>query len=176
MRQPYPEANSKLIDKEAESELQWIMHFILGIRQIRGEMDISPGKKLPVLLKEAKKSDYRFVQRNLELLKQVGRIASVRVLDDGEKSPPVATALLGTMQILVPMEGLIDPDTEISRLTKQREKANSNLRKAITKLENENFVKNAPTKVVAQEKLRVNKFEQKITKLDEQLQRLKTLI
>ncbi|MBJ89209.1 MAG: valine--tRNA ligase [Woeseia sp.] len=175
MRQPYPEASSKLIDKEAETELQWIMHFILGIRQIRGEMDISPGKNLPVLLKEAQKSDCRFVQRNLELLKQVGRITSVRVLHDGEKSPPTATALLGTMQILVPMEGLIDPDTEISRLTKQREKANSNLKKAITKLENENFVKNAPTKVVEQEKMRVSEFEQKITKLDEQLKRLKTL-
>ena len=175
MHQPYPEVESSLKDKDAESELQWVMKFILGIRQIRGEMDISPGKVLPVLLKGAQKSDRQFAARNFRLLERVGRIESVRVLDDGKETPAAATALLGNMQLLVPMAGLIDVEAEVSRLTRQREKANNNLNKASEKLSSSKFVKNAPAAIVEQEKIRVNHFEQQIAKLDEQLKRLQTL-
>ncbi len=47
---------------EAEAELEWVMQFILGIRQIRGEMDISPGKSLPVLLERSTERDRLFAR------------------------------------------------------------------------------------------------------------------
>jgi valyl-tRNA synthetase len=175
MRRPYPEANPDLADSDAEAELDWVMQFILGIRQIRGEMDISPGKVLPVLLEQAGAEDLQMAIRNQLLLRRVGKVESVRALEAGEDAPPSATALLGSMRLLVPMAGLIDVAAEQSRLGKQREKTDIDLGRARAKLANENFVNNAPESVVTQEKERVIAFEQQIAQLDEQLARLETL-
>jgi valyl-tRNA synthetase len=175
MLQRYPEADMALKDDEAEAELDWVMKFILGIRQIRGEMDISPGKSLPVLLEAADARDLELAEKHARLLARVGRVESVDALDAGEEAPPAASALLGTMRLLVPMAGLIDVEAETARLGKQRDKVTAELAKATAKLGNENFVNNAPEAVVTQEKARVTEFESQIARLDEQLARLEVL-
>jgi valyl-tRNA synthetase len=175
MLRPYPVVEQDREDPDAETELDWVMNFILGIRQIRGEMDISPGKPLPVLLDGAGSDDRAYAQRNARLLERVGRVESVAALGDGEEAPPSATALLGDMRLLVPMAGLIDVNAESSRLGKQRDKADADLKKALGKLANENFVNNAPEAVVTQEKERVEEFRSQIARLDEQLARLEAL-
>jgi valyl-tRNA synthetase len=172
MHRPYPEADPALDDAAAEAELDWVMQFILGIRQIRGEMDISPGKALPVLLEQSSEQDRQFAERNALVLERVGRVESVVALDDGEEAPAAATALHGNMRLLVPMAGLIDINAEKSRLGKQRDKVAGDLSKAQAKLANEGFVNNAPAAVVTQERDRVVAFEQQIAQLDEQLARL----
>ncbi len=175
MLQPYPEADSKWQDQDAEAELEWVKKFILGIRQIRGEMDISPGKSLPVLLLESSDDDRRFAERNALLLRRVGRVASVELLQASEEPPMSATALLGNMRILVPIAGIIDVAAEKARISKQRERIATDLRRSQGKLSNEKFVNNAPADVVTQEKQRVTEFERQISQLDEQLERLDTL-
>jgi valyl-tRNA synthetase len=175
MLRPYPEADPDLSDSEAEAELEWVMQFILGIRQIRGEMDISPGKSLPVLLEQSTERDRLFTERNNLLLKRVGRVESVLPLEDGEEAPASATALLNNMRLLVPMAGLIDVAAEKSRLGKQRDKADTDLSKALAKLANESFVNNAPEAVVTQERDRVAEFKQQIAQLDEQIAKLDSL-
>ncbi len=175
MLQRYPEASSKQQDDNAEAELEWVKKFILGIRQIRGEMDISPGKSLPVLLVDASDNDRLFAERNALLLRRVGRVESVRTLDTTEEPPASATALLGNMRLLVPLAGIIDKDAEKTRLNKQRERIATDLARSKGKLGNEKFVNNAPADVVTQEKQRVAEFERQISQLDEQLERLDTL-
>jgi valyl-tRNA synthetase len=175
MLQRYPEAESDWQDDDAEAELEWVKKFILGIRQIRGEMDISPGKSLPVLLLDSSDSDRLFAERNALLLRRVGRVESVQALESGEEPPLSATALLGNMRILVPMAGIIDVSAEKARISKQRERMAADLQRSQGKLSNEKFVNNAPADVVTQEKQRVTEFERQISQLDEQLQRLDTL-
>jgi valyl-tRNA synthetase len=175
MLQAFPQANAEFDDPAAEAELDWVKNFVLGIRQIRGEMDISPGKILPVLLEQSSEDDRMFAQRNALVLKRVGRVASVAILAPNEDVPASATALLGNMRIQVPMAGLIDVDAERARLTKQREKVAADLAKSTSKLSNDKFVNNAPEKVVTQERERVAEFEQQIAQLDEQLKRLDAL-
>jgi valyl-tRNA synthetase len=172
MLQPFPEAFADHDDPAAEAELEWVMQFILGIRRIRGEMDIAPGKPLPVLLQQASEADRQRVDRHRHLLERVGRIESVKSLTDGESAPASATALLGDMKLLVPMRGIIDVDAERSRLDRQRRKAEADLKRSEARLANENFLNNAPGDVVTQEKERVTEFERQITQLDEQLARL----
>jgi valyl-tRNA synthetase len=152
-----------------------VKQFILGIRQIRGEMDISPGKVVPVLLEQFNDEDLQFANSNALLLQRVGRVESVRPLDPGEEAPQSATALHGSMRLLVPMAGLIDTQAEIERLQKQREKVDAGLGKSRAKLSNDKFVNNAPEAVVTQERQRVTDFEQQLAQLDEQLARLETL-
>jgi len=149
--------------------------FILGIRQIRGEMDISPGKKLPVLLQGASAMDRQRAETHALLLQRVGRVESVAVLADGEQPPAAATALLGDLRLLVPMKGLIDVDAERARLDRRMDKVRADLARTNGKLGNEKFVNNAPVEVVTQERERAAEFEKTIAQLTEQLAKLQEL-
>jgi valyl-tRNA synthetase len=175
MLRPYPESDDDAADAAAIADIEWVKQFILGIRQIRGEMDISPGKTLPVLLQHAGAEDERRATEHAQLLQRVGRVESISILQEGEQPPAAATALLGDMRLLVPMKGLIDVDAERGRLDKQMERTKAELSKANGKLGNENFVNNAPAAVVTQERERVVEFEKKIAQLTEQLQKLDEL-
>jgi valyl-tRNA synthetase len=175
MLQPFPLESAELIDEAAEKEIDWVKQFILGIRQIRGEMDLSPGKPLPVLLENAADSDRDHVDHNLHLLQRVGRVESVTLLAADDPSPASATALLGEMRLLVPMKGIIDVDAERQRLDKQIARVNVDLARSNGKLGNNSFVNNAPPDVVTQERDRVRDFETQLAQLNEQLERLTDL-
>ncbi len=175
MLRSYPEPSDDAPDDVAVADIEWVQQFILGIRQIRGEMDISPGKALPVLLQHADDADEQRSKRMALLLQRVGRVESVRILADGEQPPAAATALLGDMRLLVPMKGLIDVDAERARLDKQMDKVRADLARTTGKLGNENFVNNAPPAVVTQERERAVEFEKTISQLREQLEKLDEL-
>ncbi len=172
MLRSYPEPDDNARDADAIADIEWVKQFVLGIRQIRGEMDISPGKAVPVLLQDSSDEDRRRAESLSMLLQRVGRVESIDVIGDGEKPPAAATALLGDMRLLVPMKGLIDVEAERARLSKQMDKVRGELAKANSKLANENFVNNAPPAVVSQERDRVTEFEKTLTRLEEQLQKL----
>ena len=84
-------------DAAAEAELRWVMQVVLGIRQIRGEMDISPARRLPLLLQHASARDLQLAQRHHALLAHLAGLASVRALGAGEAPPPAAAALVGEL-------------------------------------------------------------------------------
>jgi len=174
MLQPFPIAVDAG-DADAVADIEWVKEFILGIRQIRGEMDISPGKTLPVLLQNSSGQDQKRASDHANLIQRVGRVESVTVLADGEEPPASATALLGDMRMLVPMKGVIDFDAERARLEKQKQKAEADLAKTQAKLGNDKFVNNAPADVVTQERQRAVDFEKTIAQLDEQLEKLAEL-
>ena len=175
MLQPFPEVDASAEDSDAVSDIEWVQQFILGVRQIRGEMDISPGKPLPVLLQHSSAEDRKRSETHAGLLRGVGRVESVTVLGANEEPPAAATALLGELRLLVPMKGVIDVDAERARLEKQLDKVNVDLARTNGKLGNEKFVNNAPVDVVAKEKLRAADFEKTITQLNEQLEKLADL-
>lgn len=173
MLRPFPES-AEVADEEAIGDIEWVKQFILGIRQIRGEMDISPGKPLPVIMQGASKLDRQRASQQSMLLQRVGRVESITELN-GEAPSAVATALLGDMRLLVPMKGLIDVDAERARLRKQTEKVSVDLKRSTAKLGNEKFVNNAPSDVVTQERERVADFEKTLAQLNEQLEKLDEL-
>ena len=176
MLRPFPEVSDAATDSEAVANIEWVQQFILGIRQIRGEMDISPGKPLPVILQGANAEDQRRAESEAILLQRVGRVASVRMLNEAEEPPAAATALLGDMRLLVPMKGLIDVEAERARLSKQQDKVRVDLQRSSGKLSNEKFVNNAPPEVVTQERERIAEFEKTIAQLSEQLEKLDELV
>ena len=168
----YPGPNIHATGAAVEEEIEWVRRFILGIRQIRGELDISPGKQLPVMLENSTARDRAFAAQNAHLLERVGRVASVTALAADEKAPASAIALLGNMRLHVPMAGLIDVDAEKTRLGKQRGRINGDLERTRSKLDNRDFVNNAPADVVTKARQRVAELELQISQLDEQLCRL----
>ena len=175
MLQPFPVAPDDAAEHESVADIEWVRHFILGIRQIRGEMDISPGKALPVVLQGAGADDLRRAAQYLQLLQRVGRVTTIEILHESDTPPAAATALLGDMRLLVPMLGLIDVAAERSRLEKQMQRAEADLGRTRAKLGNESFVSNAPADVVTQEQQREADFARTLEQLREQLQKLAEL-
>ena len=128
------------------------MSFILGVRQIRGEMDIAPARRLDVLLQNPGPDDIQYLARNRASLMRLAGIAEPRVLAPGEPAPISAVALVGRLEILVPMAGLIDPTAELERLAKRLRRAEVDIEKLEAKLANGDFAKNAPAEVVAKDR------------------------
>jgi valyl-tRNA synthetase len=174
--QPYPIATDFPVDEDAEAELDWVRDFVLGIRQIRGEMKIPPGKHLDVLLQGASDRDVEWLERHRRFVTRLARLGGVSVLGGDETPPPSATALLGDVRMLVPMAGLIDAQAELARLGKQLEKLAADLAKSENKLANENFVNNAPEAVVTKERDRVEEMQGAMTRIREQIETMKTLV
>jgi valyl-tRNA synthetase len=175
MLQPYPRAADFALDEAAERETAWIQKVVLGVRQIRGEMNISPAKRIPVLLKDASPEDEAYLARHrtwLERLAGVGRIAQ---LAPDAVAPQSAMALAGTLTILVPMAGLIDPDAEAERLGRLLARAQADLEKIRERLARESFVRNAPEHVVAADRERATELERSAAGLAAQLERLRGL-
>ena len=172
MVQPFPDSKAFPADDEAEQELDWIRSTILGVRQIRGEMDIPPNKPLRVVLQDASGTDRRFLKLHERYLMELGKLESIEILEDGAEPPPSATALLGAMKILVPMAGLIDIDAERQRLQKNRARAAAGLERSESKLANPQFRENAPNDVIAKEQAKLEGLQQEILQFDAQLARL----
>ncbi|MEM9402917.1 MAG: valine--tRNA ligase [Pseudomonadota bacterium] len=173
MLQAFPQASGEQ-DQDAVGDIDWVKSFIVGIRQIRGEMDIPPGKPLPVIIEHAQAWDRRRADDYALLLQRVGRVESITIHDGGEL-PICATALIGETRLLVPMKGLIDVDAERARLEKQLDKVRADETKSEAKLNNENFVNNAPAHVVETERQRIADFARQIDLLAEQLEKLAEL-
>jgi valyl-tRNA synthetase len=176
MLSPFPAAKDIKADSAAEPEMRWVMNFILGVRQIRGEMDIAPSRKLEVLLQNAGPLDLEYLSRNHAYLTRLAGIAEARALAPGESAPIAAVALLGTLEILVPMAGLIEPKAELERLAKHQHRATGDLAKLRTKLANGDFAKNAPAEVVAKDQQRLSELSTEIEQLAAQVARVNKLL
>jgi valyl-tRNA synthetase len=172
----YPRPDAIEADLDAEAEMQWVMSFILGVRQIRGEMDIAPARRLDVLLQNSRADDSRYLARNRASLMRLAGVAEPRILAPGEPAPISAAALVGRLEILVPMAGLIDPTAELERLAKRRRRAAGDLDKLEAKLANGDFAKNAPAEVVAKDQARVAELRAEIDQLAAQIARVQRLL
>jgi valyl-tRNA synthetase len=175
MRSDFPTAAAVPTDSLAEPEMRWVMDFVLGVRQIKGEMDIALSRKLEVLLQNVSERDVEYLERNLHYLMRLAGVETPRVLAVGEAAPIAAVALLGNLEILVPMKGLIDPTAELERLAKRLRKAEIDLSKLETKLGNSQFAQNAPPDIVAKDQQRLEELRTEIGQLSAQTARVTKL-
>jgi valyl-tRNA synthetase len=172
----YPRRADFAADEASEREVGWLQSFILAVRQIRGEMNISPSRRIPLLYRNATARDVELIQRHQAWLERLAGIESPRALSATEPVPPSATALVGDLTLLVPMAGLIDAAAEAERLSKVLARSRSDLDKTRARLANDNFVRNAPQAVVTAERRRLADLEQTIARLASQLERVQDLL
>jgi valyl-tRNA synthetase len=175
MLQPYPVADEAQIDMNALSEVNWIMAFILGVRRIRGEMNIAPGKPLHVLVQNGSASDQNSLTDSRVYLQKLGRLESITWLNSDEPAPESAIALVGDMKILIPMAGLIDKNAELARLEKEIQKIKNDLPRIEGKLNNPTFIDKAPAEVIGKEKLKLGDLRSSLHNLEEQQRKISAL-
>lgn len=171
----YPIADESKIDNQAIADIEWVKGVIEGIRAIRGEMNISPSKQLPVYFQNGSQADEQCLQSNAQFLKKLAHLEQITWLHKDEEAPLSATALVGTLEILVPMAGLIDKDAEIARLDKEIERMQKDLQKIEGKLANAKFVDKAPEQVVQKERDRLVEIQTSLAKLSEQKGKISAL-
>ena len=169
MLQPYPEPEQNKMDKAAEDDVSWIKAVIIAIRNIRGEMDISPAKKLNVLLHNGNSTDLERLQRFESFLSTLAKLESITWLPAEETPPASATQLVNKMEVLVPIAGIIDKAAESQRLNKEIEKIIKELGRLQGKLNNEKFISKAPEEIVTAEKQKLAAAQAANLKLEEQL-------
>ncbi len=168
MLQPWPVANDSRIDAAAEGDIEWVKQLMLGVRQIRGEMKISMAKRIDIIVANASAEDQRRLADFEPLLNKLAKLESVRVLAAGEEAPMSATTLVGEMEVLVPMAGLIDKDAELARLDKEIARLDGEVKRVGGKLANESFVAKAPAEVLEKERAKLAEAEQALSKMVEQ--------
>jgi valyl-tRNA synthetase len=175
MLQRYPQPDEGKIDTEAVADIEWLQGIILAIRNIRGEMNISPAKPIKVLLKNASDTDKARLETNHQFLSKLAKLENIDALAEDEAAPMSAIQLVGDLEILVPMQGLIDVDAELARLGKEADKLDKELNGVNNKLANPNFVDKAPAAVVEKEKARQADLQAAHAKIQQQLEEMKAL-
>jgi valyl-tRNA synthetase len=175
MLQPYPQPDEANVDQNAEQSIEWIKGIIVAIRNIRGEMDISPAKAIPVFLNKGTESDQAKLEEYRPYLEKLAKLESIQWLNPGEEVPAAATQLHGEIEILVPMAGLIDVDAERARLEKEIAKLETGMKSVSAKLNNKKFMDNAPEAVIAKERGKAQQMSGALTALQEKLEELMTL-
>ena len=175
MMESYPTYDRENIDEEAEEHIEWLKGVILSIRNIRGEMDISPAKSINILLRNGSLTDKERMEIHKPYLQKLAKLKDISWLEDGHEAPASATQRFDELEILVPLEGLIDVDAERSRLMKEINKLLSGLKAVETKLNNKKFVNNAPSSIVIKEREKKNQISSTLESFQTQLKNLEGL-
>jgi len=173
--QPFPEVDVSLIVQSTLDEINWVKQVVIAIRTIRGEMGISPAKPIPVYLSNGCEQDFQMLQSQQKFLKTLAKLESVNWLEKGDPAPVSATALAGNMEILIPMQGLIDKDAELARLDKEIQKLNLEHSRIAGKLSNPGFTAKAPAAVVEKERVKLAEIEPALATLNEKRKAIDSL-
>jgi len=176
MTQSFPEpqtdeAESKVII----SEIDWLKSIIQGIRQIRSELDLPPSRSMPVWFQAGTENDRAREQQFRQLIEKMARVEGFEWVDDSADTSKCAVALVGSLRVLIPLQGLVDVTAELERLNRRLERELANLKKSKAKLDNKNFVEGAPAEVVQQERDRLVAHEESVAQLRDQISRIESM-
>lgn len=151
MLAPYPKVNSQFIHASLEKEIDWLKEIIQSIRTLRSEMTIAPGKMISLLIKNTNAHERTLFKKYHDTLISLCKLDYVEVLDKKTTAPHSASIIVGTIELLVPMAGLIDKESELSRLNKELTKLEKDISLAQGKLSNPQFADKAPADIIAKE-------------------------
>src|SRR3972149_3430064 len=173
MFQPYPAAVDVGQDPDSMAQINWIKFFILGVRRIRAERDIAPGKPLPVSIKGGHERERKWLEANRRYLQTLAKVTAITSVDHAPDD--AVMALAGDMTLLVPLADLIDHDAERERLQKEHAKLGKLLELTRNKLGNENFVARAPEDVIKKERARMDETATAMTTSSKAIERIEKL-
>lgn len=173
---PWPKTDETLINNEIEREMTAVMEVVKAVRNLRAEVNVSPGKKCDVILKLVDGSLESTFKENEKYIFTLAGAESVTLLAaDAAKPENAMTAVTADSEVFLPLKGLIDVAKETARLTKELENLNKEVARLEGKLNNAGFVSKAPAAIVEKEKEKLVGYEQQRAAVVERLAYLKTL-
>ena len=175
MSQAWPQAEADRIDEQAIRDIEWLKGIIIAIRNVRGELNLSPAKPLEVFLQNGAAGDAKRLEANRLFLSKLARLESITFLAAGDEAPMSAIQRVGELEVLVPMAGLIDKEAELKRIDKEHEKQQKVITGLENKLGNEKFVGRAPADVVEKERAKLADAQAELALLESQRVKIEAL-
>ena len=167
MLSEFPTENKKYVDLAAEKEFDYLKEIVNAIRNIRGEANVSPAKKIEVIFKIVNDGEKEILEHNAKIL---DKLANVEKYEFNKEIPAlVGFKLVETTEIYVPLADLIDKEKEITKLEKDIQKTQKELDRVLGKLSNEKFLSKAPKEVIDKENGIKEELENKIAKFKESI-------
>ena len=170
----FPTAENSF-ELENYDSVEWLKAVVTGIRNIRGELSIKPSIKIKCLMKDGNELDQKNIEQFKELIIEMTGLSELTWLGT-RISPPSAIFVQNNLKTLVPLEGLIDPTNEISRVEKAIMKLEKERSMISGKLENKKFLENAPTDLINGQKTRHKNIVTEVDNLKGQLNEITKLI
>ncbi len=171
---PYPVAQMDWIDREVEKQMEFLTGIIRAIRNLRTELNCPPGKAIKVIFC-GKEGDLNFLRDQQPYLKSLARVGLAEYLAGGNRPKAAAIAVVGTTEIYLPLEDLVNLDEETARLTKEVGKVEEELGRVLKKLGNNDFLAKAKEEIVEKERRKASQFEEKIKTLRASLEKIHDL-
>lgn len=172
----YPEIDKTAINELAEQEIEWLKKITTAIRNVRSEMNVPPGKKIPVIFSKGVAQDKERLNSMQDYLKTMARLEQItwqEITPSSSENELSATAIVDQLEIHISLAGLIDKAAEANRLQKEIDKLRKEKEKSESKLNNSNYITRAPQEVVEKDRERLKQTENTLKKLEEQYQRIK---
>ena len=167
----FPEYTEEFAFEDEEAKIEMLKELIVGIRNIRNNMNVHPSKKSELIFVTTKYND--LIEASRAFLEKLGFANEIKIQDTKDGIDPNAISIIAQdLELYIPFNDLVDIAAEIERLTKEKETAQSELKRAQGMLSNEKFVSKAPEKLIAGEKEKVAKYTEMIEKIDERLKEL----
>ena len=175
MLSSYPQVDKAFINDTIEEELEWLKSAIQSLRTMRSEMSISPAKKVPLYIRNATSMLKERIEKFEQIFKYLSKVTEINYLSDDDKAPVSATAVLGEIELLIPMADLIDKEAELARLSKEIAKLDKDISLASGKLTNPKFTDKAPVDIIAKEEEKLAQANQSKEKLMQHKERIESL-
>ena len=166
-----PQYNIKMVDVKIEQDVNMIINTIGATRNIKASLNITPSKNINMHIR-GQASNTDIIKNNMELMNRMIKLENLNVGENLEKPEQSATAVVGNVEIFIPLKGLINIDKEIARLEKQAADMNGRLSSVSKKLENKNFIDRAPKDIIEHEKKKQKNYNEQLKKLKENLNSL----
>ncbi|MGO9395946.1 MAG: valine--tRNA ligase [Desulfobaccales bacterium] len=176
MAAPYPEADAALINPHAEAELALVMGCIIAIRNLRAEMNVPPAVQVKAYIHSPDDQAIQGLHKHRQSISLLAKVEDLHFNDASGPPPSAARAVVGNVDIYLPLAGIIDFTEEERRLSREIEKLGKDLTAAQRKLSNEDFLGKAPAQVVQKEKEKLTSWTEKLTKLKNHRERIKELM
>ncbi|PXF60375.1 MAG: valine--tRNA ligase [Deltaproteobacteria bacterium] len=166
MVSPFPKPVDAWNDARAEDIIKQVMEVVSSTRNARSELGIHPGAKIIIIALPHSENAYDFLDSQEKAINTLAGVETLNLLKEGELRPEgAATVILEDLEIFIPLEGFVDIEEELRKLTKEEKKLGKELAKTEAKLKNENFLSRAPQEIVQKERDKINKFQTKLKKI-----------
>ena len=174
----YPVRDLRFVDDASEASMTLVQKVVVAIRTIKAEKNISPSARVSVVLSVADDYKKTILEGYKLIIAEQGRCASVRVGRSGSITlaphllGPAAVAMAGDVEVVIPLEGLVDPAAELARLRRERERTQSDRERLVTKLANPRYVANARAELVDKDRALLIELEAALIRLEEAILRM----
>ena len=149
----WPDYDKSLCNDEAAQKIDWMIRFISEIRSVRADMNVPAGAKIKLLVKDACPATKEGLEAYDQIIKQMARLDSIE-LTDGDIPKGSIQTIVDKTTLILPIADIIDLDQERARLKKEIEKLENDIKKIDQKLENKQFIENAPEEIIEEQKSR----------------------